>query len=177
MPGGGEHLHRPQGHALIAGAAREAECSFNQLAANTVATSSRVDDHQPKFRHAWRMAHDKRRANGHPVNLGDYGEVPPRREASQQLHNDVSDIEFEAAIQPVLGGIERAMALDHPAGITRLEITKSQLSQRPAPQTSGRSALHTHRHTHATADAQRGEALLGVTAAHLVQQRHQDARA
>src|ERR1700744_3796633 len=36
---------------------------------------------------------------------------------------------------------------------------------------------NTHSNTHATADAQRGEALLGVALFHLVQQRHQHAGA
>ncbi len=40
-----------------------------------------------------------------------------------------------------------------------------------------RSALHAHRDTHAVADAQRGEAFLGVAPLHLVEQRHQYARA
>src|SRR5208282_1735506 len=45
-----------------------------------------------------------------------------------------------------------------------------------APAARG-SALDRHRDAHAAADAQGGEALLGVAARHLVQQRHQDARA
>src|SRR5208282_3028520 len=38
-------------------------------------------------------------------------------------------------------------------------------------------SLHAHRNTHAAANAQRGEPLLGVALLHLVKQRHQNARA
>ena len=38
-------------------------------------------------------------------------------------------------------------------------------------------ALQSHGNAHAAADAQRGQTLLGVTALHFVQQRHQDAAA
>src|SRR6267154_486133 len=37
-------------------------------------------------------------------------------------------------------------------------------------------SLHAHRDAHAAADAERGEALLGIAPLHLVQQRHQHAR-
>src|SRR5229473_1217059 len=39
------------------------------------------------------------------------------------------------------------------------------------------AALHAHGDAHAAADAQRGEAFLGVAPRHLVEQRHQDAGA
>src|SRR5271169_2680505 len=39
------------------------------------------------------------------------------------------------------------------------------------------AALHAHGDAHAAADAQRGEAFLGVALRHFVEQRHQDARA
>ena len=38
-------------------------------------------------------------------------------------------------------------------------------------------ARETHRNTHAAADAERGEAFLGIALLHFVQQRHQHARA
>src|SRR3984957_5993457 len=38
-------------------------------------------------------------------------------------------------------------------------------------------SFHAHRDAHAAADAQRGEALLGIALAHLVEQRHQHAGA
>src|SRR5438445_9425995 len=37
-------------------------------------------------------------------------------------------------------------------------------------------ALHAHRDAHAAADAERGEALLGIAPLHLMQKRHQHAR-
>src|SRR6202035_5017784 len=40
-----------------------------------------------------------------------------------------------------------------------------------------RLSLNTHRNAHAAADAQRGEALLGIALLHLVKQRHQHAGA
>src|SRR5262249_28090975 len=51
----------------------------------------------------------------------------------------------------------------------------------PATAPSARSwrtlPLHAHRNAHAAADAERGKAFLGVALLHLVQQRHQHARA
>src|SRR4051794_9159594 len=51
----------------------------------------------------------------------------------------------------------------------------SSYSTRPA--SVGSIACDAHRDAHAAADAQRGEALLGVALLHLVQQGHQHARA
>src|SRR5579871_2991965 len=53
----------------------------------------------------------------------------------------------------------------------------AQAAPAPPGQSAGLIALDAHRDAHAAADAQRGEALLGVALLHLEQQRGEHARA
>ena len=61
--------------------------------------------------------------------------------------------------------------------ISKNAFRRSALHALSTVHVRGLTALHAHRNAHAAADAQRGEALLGVAPLHLVEQRHQHARA
>src|SRR5262249_17018987 len=65
-----------------------------------------------------------------------------------------------------------------PSGVSVFISTDSMSWHTDAPACTLLSlTFHAHRDAHATADAERGEALLGITPLHLVQQRHHHAPA
>lgn len=115
-----EDVVGPQHHLAVAGAPREPQALVDQPGADPHSPCGRLDEQESQLRDAVLLCDAKDTPRRLSFDLGDPRPLPCRLPVLDEVRDDVGDKGLEGVVPPVLGRIEGAMTLHHPAEVSWL---------------------------------------------------------
>jgi hypothetical protein len=110
----------PERQFSVPGLTREVDADGDESLADAKAANGWIDDQQPQPPDIGRFPHQKHRAQALSVAFGHPAPLAGRVVVGQERAGDLRHQRLELFVEVLLGGVERAVALDRPADVAGL---------------------------------------------------------